>query len=75
MDAKVQKANSKPKKEKILTENDVMKYEIAAELGLMDKVKSTGWKSLTARESGKIGGIIAKRKRKIQEENRSASRF
>ena len=51
------------KKEKILTENDIMKYEIAEELGLIDKVKDTGWKSLTAKESGKIGGIMTKRKR------------
>ena len=66
---------SNTKKEKILTETDIMKYEIAEELGLMDKVKSTGWRSLTARESGKIGGLITKRKRKIQEENRASGRF
>jgi len=51
------------KKPKILTENDIMKMEIAEELGLMDKVKATGWKSLTARESGRIGGIMTKRKK------------
>ena len=49
------------KKDKKLTENDIMKYEIADELGLMDKVKAGGWKSLTARESGRIGGLLAKR--------------
>ena len=27
-----------------LTENDAMKYEIAEELGLIDKVKQHGWK-------------------------------
>ncbi len=47
----------------ILTENDRMKYEIAEELGLIDKVQKGGWKSLTAKESGKIGGIMTKRKR------------
>ncbi len=50
-----------------------MKYEIADELGLLDKVCQTGWKSLTSRESGKIGGILSKRlrdeKRKNQEDN------
>ena len=51
------------KKPKILTENDLMKLEIAQELGLMDKVNATGWKSLTAKESGKIGGIMTKRKK------------
>ena len=49
------------KKIKPPTENDLMKLEIAEELGLMDKVNSTGWKSLTARESGRIGGIMTKR--------------
>ncbi|MCI8342166.1 MAG: small, acid-soluble spore protein, alpha/beta type [Firmicutes bacterium] len=46
-----------------LTEDDKMKYEIAAEMGLIDKVKKGGWKSLTAKESGKIGGIMAARKK------------
>lgn len=51
------------KKSKVLTANDIMKYEIAEELGLMDKVNATGWKSLTAKESGRIGGILARRKK------------
>jgi len=54
------------KKPKVLTENDIMKLEIAEELGLMDKVKATGWKSLTAKESGRIGGIMTKRKKEAQ---------
>lgn len=51
------------KKEKPMTEQDLLKYEIAEELGLLDKVKESGWKSLTSKESGKIGGIMTKRKR------------
>lgn len=39
-----------------------MKMEIAEELGLMDKVEQFGWKGLTARESGRIGGIMGQRK-------------
>jgi hypothetical protein len=46
-------------------ENDLLKYEIAEELGLLDKVKENGWKSLTAKESGKIGGFMTKRKKEI----------
>ena len=53
----------KSKQTKPLTENDIMKYEIAEELGLLDKVNDTGWKSLTAKESGRIGGILARRKK------------
>lgn len=50
-----------------------LKYEIATELGLLDKVLETGWKSLSAKESGRIGGIITKRKReakKKEEDNK-----
>ncbi|MBQ6555437.1 MAG: small, acid-soluble spore protein, alpha/beta type [Firmicutes bacterium] len=50
-------------KKKELTQNDIMKYEIAAELGLTDKIEKSGWKSLTAKESGQIGGLMTKRKR------------
>ncbi len=46
-----------------LSENDKMKYEIAEELGLIDKVKEAGWKGLSARESGKIGGLMTARKK------------
>ena len=46
-----------------MKEKETMKYEIAAELGLADKIAESGWKSLTARESGRIGGIMAKRRK------------
>lgn len=39
-----------------------MKYEIAEELGLLEKVREGGWKGLTSRESGRIGGIMGRRK-------------
>lgn len=44
-----------------------LKYEIAEELGLMDKIEELGWGGLTAKESGKIGGLIRVRKKKIKE--------
>lgn len=43
-----------------------LKYEIAEELGLADKLKDVGWAGLTAKESGRIGGIITSRKKKQQ---------
>lgn len=52
---KIDLNNIKPEEE--------MKYEIANELGYLDKVLATGWKSLTSKESGRIGGIITKKKR------------
>ena len=42
-----------------------MKYEIAEEMGLLDRVLSDGWKSLSAKETGRIGGLMTKRKKKI----------
>jgi hypothetical protein len=46
-----------------LSPDDRLKYEIAEELGLLEKVKTEGWKSLTAKETGRIGGIMTRRKR------------
>ena len=50
------------------TPDDIMKYEIAEELGLLEKVQANGWKSLSAKESGRIGGIMARRRKKKTEE-------
>ncbi len=47
---------------------DQLKFEIAQELGLDAKVMEGGWRSLTAKESGKIGGLITKRKRELKKE-------
>lgn len=46
-----------------LTEEETLKYEIAGELGLLDRVLEEGWKTLTAKETGRIGGLMTKRKR------------
>ena len=35
-----------------------LKYEIAEELGLLDRVAEHGWKSLTSKETGRIGGLL-----------------
>ena len=50
---------------KKLKKEEQAKWEMAVELGLFDQVVENGWKSLTARESGRIGGMLsAKRKEK-----------
>lgn len=43
-----------------------LKYEIAEELGLLDRVLQDGWKSLSARETGRIGGLMTKRRKEIR---------
>lgn len=71
---KESETKNKKKKLEIKTMEDVKKlpreeqskWEVAQELGLFDKVVENGWKSLTGRESGRIGGIISSR-RKQQE--------
>lgn len=45
------------------TPDMIMKYEIAEELGLIDKVKQLGWGGLTAKETGRIGGLMTVRKK------------
>lgn len=45
---------------------DMMKYEIAEELGLLDKVLEEGWKSLTSKQTGKIGGLMTKKRRELE---------
>lgn len=56
----------KDKKKKIETLEDKLKYEIADELGLTDKIEDVGWGGLTAKESGRIGGLITVRKREMK---------
>jgi len=46
-----------------IEQKDILKYEVAQELGVLDKALEKGWKSLSAKETGKIGGLISKRKR------------
>lgn len=58
------KVKAKLKSKKELTfeerEREKIKYEIAEELGLVDKVKKYGWEGLTSEETGRIGGIMTK---------------
>ena len=51
-----------------MTPDEQLKFEIAKELGLDEKVLQKGWKSLTSKESGRIGGMITGRKRQLKEE-------
>lgn len=61
--SKIKSHKELTKEEKIREE---LKYEIAEELGLKDKVKECGWGGLSASETGRIGGIMTKRKRELK---------
>jgi small acid-soluble spore protein F (minor alpha/beta-type SASP) len=58
-------------KKKKETLEDKLKYEIANELGLIDKINKVGWGGLTAKESGKIGGLITVRKRDMKNKGKN----
>nr|WP_317357058.1 small, acid-soluble spore protein, alpha/beta type [uncultured Tyzzerella sp.] len=64
MEKQSKKRNKKENKPK--TKEDFLKYEIAEELGLIDKINEGGWKSLTAKESGRIGGLMTTRKKALK---------
>ena len=46
-----------------LTRQERRKYEIARELGLLDRVKAVGWAGLSAKETGRIGGLMGREAR------------
>ena len=63
----------KKKKPIVLSEikpEEKKKYEIAKELGLLDKVLQDGWQSLSAKETGKIGGMLSS---EIKKQTKSTS--
>jgi Small, acid-soluble spore proteins, alpha/beta type. len=54
---------SKPKVKRI-DPLEPLKMEIAAELGLLEQIHSKGWHSLSAKDAGRIGGLMTQRRRK-----------
>ena len=56
---------NKPIKLDELTQEEKLKYEIAEELGLLDRVMQEGWKSLSSKETGRIGGLMTKKKKEL----------
>lgn len=67
------KKESKKKKKSVqlrhLKPEEQLKYEIAEELGLLDRILSNGWESLTASESGRIGGLVRNRKEQMNRQS------
>lgn len=49
-----------------LSPRENLKYEIAKELGVFDKVLESGWKSLSAKETGRIGGLMTRKKKNME---------
>jgi len=51
-------------------EDDMSLGEIAEELGLLEKVRKGGWKALSSRETGQIGGMVSRRKKALEKEQK-----
>ena len=48
-----------------LSADERRKYELARELGLLDLVKDVGWAGLSAKETGRIGGLMGQERRRL----------
>lgn len=48
---------------------DKFKYEVADELGMMNKINTRGWGEMTTREVGKIGGNMVRKMIQMAEED------
>ena len=57
----LQKKSRKKQKSEAELLREMVKMEIAEELGLIDKIKRGGWGELSATEAGKIGGLLSAR--------------
>jgi small acid-soluble spore protein F (minor alpha/beta-type SASP) len=61
---------TREKKKKYLTEYDLLKMEIAKELGLWEQIEKEGWESLSNAACGRLGGIMGKRMREKRQKSK-----
>jgi small acid-soluble spore protein D (minor alpha/beta-type SASP) len=40
---------------------DRMKFEVASELGIADRVRSQGWNTMTSADCGRVGGHMVRK--------------
>ena len=40
---------------------DRMKFEVASELGIADRVRSNGWSTMTSADCGRVGGQMVRK--------------
>ncbi|HZK43373.1 MAG TPA: small, acid-soluble spore protein, alpha/beta type [Syntrophomonadaceae bacterium] len=55
--------NKQAKKKKEPSPKDLLKIEIAKELGIWEQIEKDGWESLSNEACGRVGGIMSKRLR------------
>jgi len=53
---------------------DEVKYEVADELGLLEKIRTQGWGDMTTREVGRVGGQMVRKLIQAAEESLAQER-
>ncbi|MCL6580470.1 MAG: alpha/beta-type small acid-soluble spore protein [Firmicutes bacterium] len=54
------------RRRKPITREDILKLAIADDLGYLDKVRKDGWGGLTTAESGRVGGMMTRRMKRLE---------
>ncbi|MBP2644202.1 MAG: small acid-soluble spore protein alpha/beta type [Firmicutes bacterium] len=52
---------------------DRMKFEVASELGIAERVRSQGWNTMTSADCGRVGGHMVRRMIEQYESNVSGT--
>ncbi len=67
LQAPVQKTKAvKSRARKPITREDILKLYVADSLGYLDKVRADGWGGLTCAESGRVGGMMTRRMKRLE---------
>jgi hypothetical protein len=59
-------STSKSRNRKPITRVDILKLAIADDLGYLGKVRDDGWGGLTTAESGRVGGMMTRRMKRLE---------
>jgi hypothetical protein len=61
---KNEKGKNPKKRLKRIDPLEPLKLEIAAELGLLEQVQTKGWHTISAKDAGRIGGLMNQRRKR-----------
>lgn len=61
--------SKKSKAKKPPSERDLLKMEIAKEMGVLEQVEREGWKSISNATCGRLGGIMRQRLKQQNNQN------
>ena len=57
---------TKSRSRKPITREDILKLYVADSLGYLEKVRADGWGGLTCAESGRVGGMMTRRMKRLE---------